>query len=236
MRRHFELMQMDESERVSEFFNRIITLSNGMKSCMEKITDLTIVEKVMRTLHPKFDHIVVVIEESRDLEKLKIEELQGSLEAHEQRIIERSGGKSPDQALQAQVFKKIGSFGRGIEYKGKGRGIENKGSSKNGTFMPESSRRGGYKGSYGNKKRIDKRRLKCYNCRRLGHFSNECQLPSQAQEIERHDDEVNMVKGTTGEDDVSIILMMKNGPEELGDTEIWYLDSRCSNLMTGHRT
>ncbi|XP_019430961.1 PREDICTED: uncharacterized protein LOC109338228 [Lupinus angustifolius] len=83
MCRQFELMQMDESERVSEFFNRIITLSNGMKSCGEKINDLTIVEKVMRTLHPKFDHIVVAIEESRDLEKLKIEELQDSLEAHD---------------------------------------------------------------------------------------------------------------------------------------------------------
>ncbi|KHN16234.1 hypothetical protein glysoja_032146, partial [Glycine soja] len=58
MRRQFELMQMEENERVVEFFNRVFTLTNAMKSCGEKITDLTILEKVLRTLNPKFDYIV----------------------------------------------------------------------------------------------------------------------------------------------------------------------------------
>jgi len=102
----FELMQMEENERVAEFFNRVFTLTNAMKSCGEKVTDITIVEKVLRILNPKFDHIVVAIKKSRNLEILKVEELQGSLEAHEQRILERSGGKAPDQALQAQTYKK----------------------------------------------------------------------------------------------------------------------------------
>jgi len=101
MRRQFELMQMEENERVVEFFNRVFTLTNAMKSCGEKITDLTILEKVLRTLNPKFDYIVVAIEESKNLEILKVEELQGSLEAHEQQLFKCLGGKAPDQALQA---------------------------------------------------------------------------------------------------------------------------------------
>ena len=99
-------MQMEENERVAEFFNHVFTLTNAVKSYGEKVTDLTIVEKVICTLNPKFDNIVVAIEESRNLEILKVEELEGSLEAHEQRFLERSDGKAPDQALQAQTYKK----------------------------------------------------------------------------------------------------------------------------------
>ncbi|XP_028223629.1 uncharacterized protein LOC114405191 [Glycine soja] len=104
--KQFKLMQMEENERVAEFFNHVFTLTNAVKSYGEKVTDLTIVEKVICTLNPKFDNIVVAIEESRNLEILKVEELEGSLEAHEQRFLERSDGKAPDQALQAQTYKK----------------------------------------------------------------------------------------------------------------------------------
>ena len=60
----------------------------------------------MRTLIPSFDHIVVAIEESKDVESMKIEELQGSLEAQELKLIERESVKPTEQALWAQTSKK----------------------------------------------------------------------------------------------------------------------------------
>ncbi|XP_019439015.1 PREDICTED: uncharacterized protein LOC109344718 [Lupinus angustifolius] len=83
MRRRYELMQMEESEKISEFFTRVITHTNSMKSCGERMDDATIVEKILRTVTPRFDHVVVAIEESGKVERMKVEELQGSLEAHE---------------------------------------------------------------------------------------------------------------------------------------------------------
>lgn len=41
----------------------------------------------------------------KDLESMKIEELQGSLDAYELRMNERTPEKSTDQALQAKVSK-----------------------------------------------------------------------------------------------------------------------------------
>ncbi|KAL2322922.1 hypothetical protein Fmac_027301 [Flemingia macrophylla] len=108
MRRQFKLMQMESGERIAQFFNRIISHTNAMKACGEKISDQTMVEKILRTLTPKFDHIVVAIEESKNIEELKVVDLQGSLEAHEQRLIERSIEKPVDQALQAQTSRKGG--------------------------------------------------------------------------------------------------------------------------------
>ncbi|XP_019441169.1 PREDICTED: uncharacterized protein LOC109346174 [Lupinus angustifolius] len=122
MRRQYELMEMEMSKRIAQFFNKIISLMNQMKACGEVINDQTIIEKVLRTLTPNFDHIVVAIEESKNLAELKIEELQGSLEAHEQRLIERSTEKSTNQALQAQITRRGGGLYRsGIRNRGRGK-------------------------------------------------------------------------------------------------------------------
>ncbi|XP_006574107.1 uncharacterized protein LOC114422990 [Glycine soja] len=118
---------MENNEKIDEFFNRIISHTNAMKNYCEKITDQTIVAKILRNLNPKFDHIVVAIEESKKLEDLKVEELQGSLEAHEQRLIERSSEKSGDhQALQAYTSKRGGHNFKG-HFRGRGRGKDIRG-------------------------------------------------------------------------------------------------------------
>lgn len=106
---------MENNEKVADYFTRIVSITNSMKGCGETISKGKIIEKVLRTLPPKFDHIVVAIEESKDLETLKVEELQGSLKAHEQRLIERSVERPADQALVAHVSRK----GGGEKEKGK---------------------------------------------------------------------------------------------------------------------
>ncbi|KAK2430024.1 hypothetical protein QL285_028404 [Trifolium repens] len=108
LKRQFELLQMEANEKVSEYFNRIQQVSNSMKSCGEEVTDHNIVSKIMRTLSYKFDTIAVAIEESKDLSTMKVEELQCSLEAYEQRVNERAKDRGVDQALQAHAFKKNG--------------------------------------------------------------------------------------------------------------------------------
>ncbi|WVZ26234.1 hypothetical protein V8G54_004778 [Vigna mungo] len=56
-----------------------------------------------RSLPPMFDHIVVAIEESRDLEKLKIEELQSSLEAYEMRSREVEKDRNKDDKNESST-------------------------------------------------------------------------------------------------------------------------------------
>ncbi|WVZ22590.1 hypothetical protein V8G54_001134 [Vigna mungo] len=74
LRKH-ELMQMMEGDRVREYFDKVIAITNQMKGCGEVITDLMVIEKITRSLPQKFDYIVVAREESRELDKMKIEEL-----------------------------------------------------------------------------------------------------------------------------------------------------------------
>lgn len=80
---------MKSSENIGDYFTRILNLTNLMKAYGEQMQDRLIVQKVMCTLLPKFHYIVVAIEESKDLSTMKREELQVSLQAHEQRLLER---------------------------------------------------------------------------------------------------------------------------------------------------
>ena len=93
-KRTYELLQMEDSENISDFFTRVTKLVNQIKTCGETLTTRAVVSKILRSLAPKFDHIVVAIEEGKDLSKLTKEELQGTLESHEQRMNERAAGKS----------------------------------------------------------------------------------------------------------------------------------------------
>nr|KYP69347.1 hypothetical protein KK1_008536 [Cajanus cajan] len=70
LRRQYELLQMEGNEVVGAYFTRVLSLTNLMKSYGERISSQMIVEKVLRSLSPRFDHIVVAIEESKNLEIL----------------------------------------------------------------------------------------------------------------------------------------------------------------------
>ena len=79
---------MGEDEKVAEYVSKVQKLVHLMKGYGETITD-KIIEKVMRTLTSHFDHVIVAIQESNNLETTKVEDLVDSLEAHEMRIVER---------------------------------------------------------------------------------------------------------------------------------------------------
>jgi hypothetical protein len=67
-------------------FTRIMQKVNQIRSYGEDLTYRKIVEKILRSLHAKFDAIVVPIEESKYLTHFSVNELMGSLQYHGQRM------------------------------------------------------------------------------------------------------------------------------------------------------
>lgn len=74
---------MEDEQKIVDYISKMINVENRMKAWSETISDPQIVEKIMRTLSPRFDFIVVDIQESKDVKTLKIQELKSSLEAYE---------------------------------------------------------------------------------------------------------------------------------------------------------
>jgi len=75
LRRQFEFLSMTDQESIFENFNKIQALVNSMLVYDEVVEDMKIVKKVVRMLTPSFYHIIVAIEESKDLGAITVEEL-----------------------------------------------------------------------------------------------------------------------------------------------------------------
>ncbi|XP_058733984.1 uncharacterized protein LOC131605670 [Vicia villosa] len=98
----------ESTKQVWEILEKSYAVADKAKVyCGEAISEQNVVSKILRSLTPRFDNIVVAIEESKDLLSLSKKELQSFLEAHEQRMDERSNDKAKEEvALQARFNEK----------------------------------------------------------------------------------------------------------------------------------
>ena len=75
---------MKDLDTVDSFYTRFVGLINKLKSHGEDIEDQRVVAKILRILPPRFENLVVTLEEHIDMSTFTINELQASLINHEQ--------------------------------------------------------------------------------------------------------------------------------------------------------
>jgi hypothetical protein len=77
---------MLESENISKYFARVLTIYNQIKRYMKKMDEIYVVEKILCLLQKKLDYVMVVIEESQNMNVLSKQGLMKKLQANEKRV------------------------------------------------------------------------------------------------------------------------------------------------------
>ena len=250
LRRQYESLQMESNESIATYVSRLLSITNQMKTYGEKHDEQAIVEKILRSLTSEFESKVVAIEEAHDLASMSVDELSGTLQAHEQRINERKARKPIEQALQVQAsikdhpkdaYKNYGysrgrgrGQGRGGRYhnqRGRGGNKNTSGSSGNQEndqerldFNRNQHTRGRGRGC--GKGRYDKSNVECFSCHKYGHYSSECRNINKEQRASftRQDDE---------EEEHS--LLMVTSSDQISSNHTWLIDTGCTNHMCGNK-
>jgi ADP-glucose pyrophosphorylase len=79
----FQDIKMLEDETFGEFYSKMSDSRNSMVSLEKFVLDVKLIQKILRSLPERFRIKVTTIEENKDLEEMKIEELVGSLQTYE---------------------------------------------------------------------------------------------------------------------------------------------------------
>ena len=89
-----EELKMSEDESFDSFYSKLNEVVVGKFNLGEKMEDSKIVRKIFRSLPESFHAKVIAIEESKDLDEVKVQELVGSLQTYELSLPNQRKSKS----------------------------------------------------------------------------------------------------------------------------------------------
>ncbi|KAJ0448763.1 putative RNA-directed DNA polymerase [Helianthus annuus] len=220
LRRAFENLSMKEDEIVGDYFSRVMNNVGQQRSYGEDVADQKVVEKILRSLSPKFDYVIPSIEVTFDLAEVTPVKLMGLLQSQEERINSRlsndKGNKvverSDEQALPVVQEANRNSNYRDANWRGRGRG---------------ASRGRGFGRGRGN---LDRSKVpQCYVCKKFGHLKKDCWYNNDEPRANVAENEQREEPAETEEQHV---FMISTG-SSVNKVQTWFMDSGASNHMTG---
>ena len=217
LRSEFDSLHQKEKETIQSYLSRVSGIVNQMKSYGETIDNERVVSKVLRSLNREFKHVVVAIEESKDLTTYTFDELMCSLLAHEER------NNKYEEKVEEKAFQIKGES----SFKGK---LENSGGRGRGRGTSRGCYRGRGRGFGRGQVRVHFYG-ECRYCKKYGHKEAECW--SKQRNEQRQANFTENVDGDNNENKLFVAHSSTSKAQQCNSE--WFLDSGCSNHMSGSK-
>jgi hypothetical protein len=152
-------MKMNEKEDIATYLLRVDEVVNAIRGLGEEVKESLVVQKVLRSLPLRYDAKVSTIEETRDLTKMTMDELHGTLTTYEMRT--DTENEQPNREATFKATKKT-------------RNKEHRVEERPGDESDEEEAHFVRKLKRGTDKYKGKLPFKCFNCGRIGHYAKKC--------------------------------------------------------------
>ncbi|CAA7014800.1 unnamed protein product [Microthlaspi erraticum] len=220
LRREYENLKMYDGDDIKTFTDKLVVLENQLTYHGEKKSSSQLIQKILISLPAKFDSIVSVLEQTRDLDSLTMSELIGILKAQEARVAAR------EESTNEGAFY-VRSKGRESGFK-----KDNTNSRVNqGKKWCEFCKRGNHteeecrsKPKKNDQSKNQKSNVECYKCGRIGHYAHKCRSKNKERaHVSIEEEDLN--------EDHMLFSASEEEPTTLRE-DVWLVDSGCTNHMT----
>lgn len=181
----FENMKMKDDESIHDFHMNILEIANASSALGELMSEEKLARNIMRFVPKRFDMKVNAIEKAQDINKIRVDELVGSLQTFELGINDRSEKKSKSIALVSNTDEEcdldtdeglsnaIVLLGRQFNKVMKRVNLKSRGDVKNNFFDISKSNGLGSKSRY-EEGSSQSKGVQCHECEGFGHIRAEC--------------------------------------------------------------
>ena len=177
----FEELKMGDDDAFDSFYGKLNEIVISKLNLGEKIEDSKVVRKILRSLPENYRAKVTAIEESKDLDEIKIQELIGSLQTYElglpsqkssnylslKTITERMDNSSDEDDVEKEVAFLAKNFRKFLKMKNNGKPFSK------GKFSSSKGDRKEFKKKDG-KESQPTQGITCFKCNGHGNVKKEC--------------------------------------------------------------
>ncbi|XP_045791421.1 uncharacterized protein LOC123886125 [Trifolium pratense] len=221
--RKFELFEMKEDESIDQMYGRFTIIINELNSLGKTYTTHERVRKVLRCLPKEWRHIVTAITESKTLSEVKMEDLIGSLKAHEAILQEDKSPKKKMIALDSQTKECLQQkeilFSKDLldedneeEFALLSRRIQRLMMRRNQMRRTFPNKRNSAKSE------VDMSKIQCYECNQFGHYKSDCpklKKPFAKKSMMATWDELDELPEEEEEQEANVCLMTRSETHEV---------------------